>query len=385
MIAKRGTSMSIYDHRRRRRGQALVIFAGGLIAIVVGVGLVIDVGYAWAQQRNTQNGADASARAGAIVLGQHQAEGAASTKTGFDVWNAIQGTAATNEVTVGPGEAQYTDWQGNLLGSTVVAGGSIPAGAQGVQVTAQRVQGTFLVRVVGINTWTLRQDATAVAGPSTGCLDTLDGCNILPVTFPVTVFACTNNGKSQPIDPPQSWSTGQAIILPICGGNPGSVGWLDWTPPNGGTSELTDVILHPPAVSVPLPSWQYVTATGNISAKQVEDALNSYAGEPVLLPFFDSTCNVEPTNNQVSGCPAGNVGGAGQNQWYHITKFLSFQLAAPKGAFVNGNNTAACQVTNANECLKGAFITFITEGTVTGPCPAGGCPTGTTFSVQLIK
>ena len=102
----------------------------------------------------------------------------------------------------------------------------------------------------------------------------------------------------------------------------------------------------------------------------------------VLLPFFDSTCNTTPTNPELFGCPEGSEGGSGTNQWYHVTKFLSFQLASPKGAFVNGNNEATCGVTNAKECLKGAFIT---EGTVTGPCPAGGCPVGTTFSVQLIK
>ena len=372
------------DLRERVRGQAIVIFAGGLIAIVLGVGLVIDVGFAWAQQRNTQNGADASARAGAIVLGQHQAEGVGSTKTGFDVWNAIQGTAATNEVAVKPGDAQYTTWQGVPLGVPVVAGGGIPSGAAGVAVTAEREQGTFLVRVAGITTWTVRQDATAVSGPSTGCLETLDGCNLLPITFPVTVFACTNNGKTQPIDPPQEWDTGDPIILPICGGNPGSVGWLDWTPPGGGASELAAVITTPPDVDVPLPSWQFITQTGDISAKTVEDALNAYAGEVVLLPFFDSTCNTEPTNQELSGCPTANVGGTGTNQWYHIVKFLAFELASPKGAFVNGNNAAACGVTNAKECLKGAFITFITDGTVGPPCTTA-CPVGTSFAVQLIK
>ena len=79
--------------------------------------------------------------------------------------------------------------------------------------------------------------------------------------------------------------------------------------------------------------------------------MNTYAGEPVLLPFFDSTCNTEPTNTLISGCPDANVGGAG-NQWYHVTKFLSFQLAAPKGAFVNGNNTAECGVTNAKSASR---------------------------------
>lgn len=378
--------MRTQDHHARTRGQAIVIFAGGLIAIVVGVGLVIDVGFAWAQQRNAQNGADASARAGAVVLAQHQAEAPASTRTGLDVWNAVQSTAGSNDVTIGPEDAHYTDWQGLPLPGDppVTNNGAIPPNAAGIRATATRVQETYLIRVVGLGEWDVRQDAIAVAGPTNPCQATVTGCNLLPITFPVTVFACTDNGKTQPVDPPQGWAAGQQIVLPICGGNPGSVGWLDWTPPAGGTSELADVILNPPPVSVPLPSWQYVTQTGDISAKQVEDAINTYAGQPVLLPFFDSTCNEEPTNNEKSGCPV-EPGGAGVNQWYHITKFLSFQLAEPKGAFVTGDNTAECGVTNAKECLKGAFITFITEGPVGPPCPPEGCPVGTAFSVQLIK
>lgn len=372
------------SHRRSARGQAIVIFAGGLIAIVLGVGLIVDAGFAWSQQRNTQNGADASARAGAVVLAKHQADPSAP-QTGTDVWNAVFSTAAQNGVTVQ--EARYTDWQGAPLtgNPAVTAGTTIPTGAAGVRVDALKNQQTYLIRVVGMNNWQIIQTATAVSGPTTGCVDTVDGCTLLPITFPVTVFACTNNGKTQPIFPPQEWTTGEVITLPICGGNPGSVGWLDWSPPAGGSSELADVIANPPDIDIPLPSWQYITQTGDISAKPVEDALNAYAGEVVLLPFFDSTCNETPANNELSGCPAGAVGGTGTNQWYHITKFLSFELLDGKGAFVNGNNSTACAITNAKECLKGTFITFITEGPVGAPCPTGGCPAGTAFSVQLIK
>ena len=127
----------------------------------------------------------------------------------------------------------------------------------------------------------------------------------------------------------------------------------------------------PPNISVPLPSWQYVTQTGDISAKPVEDAINEYAGDCLSsIPFFDSTCDADPDKQPSSATVrSANVGGSGQNQWYHISKFLSFQLDDPKGAFVNGNNSAACAVANAKECLKGSFVTFITEGTVWGgPC-----------------
>ena len=369
--------------RRRQsgEGQILVLFAGGLIAIILGVGLVIDVGYAWAQQRHTQNSADASARAGALVLAKRSADGPSSTVTDSTVNSAVFEAAVANGVTVSA--AEYTDWQGNALGASV-GGGTIPANAAGVRAATLKQQGTYLIRVAGINTWDIVQEATAVSGPTAGCFDTQDGCSLLPVAFPVTVFTCTNNGKTQPANPPQTWAVGQPITLPLCGGNPGSVGWIDWTPPAGGTSELTNVILNPPNVSISLPSWQYITETGDISAAQVEDALNTYAGEVVLVPFFDSTCNETPTNNETSGCPTAAVGGAGVNQWYHITRFLSFQLDAPKGAFVNGNNSATCAVANAAECLKGRFVSFVTEGQVGAPCP-GGCPAGTSYAVQLYR
>ncbi|MFL5756692.1 MAG: hypothetical protein ACJ77N_10385, partial [Chloroflexota bacterium] len=169
--------------------------------------------------------------------------------------------------------------------------------------------------------------------------------------------------------------------------NPGSVGWIDWTPTAGGTSELATVIRTRPPTNIPLPSWQYITATGDISAQQVEDALNLYAGQIVLFPLFDSTCNQTPTNNQTSGCPAGATGGNGQNQWYHVTQFLAFQLDAPKGAYVNGSNTAACAAANANECVKGAFVDLVGEGNAGAPCapPDSDACKGLTYSVQLIR
>jgi len=173
------------------------------------------------------------------------------------------------------------------------------------------------------------------------------------------------------------------VTVPLCGGNPGSVGWIDWTPTAGGTSELASVIASRPAQVIPLPSWKYITETGDISSANVEDALNAYAGQVVQFPLFDSTCSEQPANDRLDGCPPGSVGGNGTNQWYHISHFLSFQLSYPKGAYVNGNNSVACSDANANECIKGAFVALLGEGGVT-TCPPEGCPAGTSWTVQLI-
>ncbi len=54
-----------------KRGQALVIMVGAMIAVIAMAGLIVDGGNAWAQQRDTQNGTDAAAEAGAIVIVQN--------------------------------------------------------------------------------------------------------------------------------------------------------------------------------------------------------------------------------------------------------------------------------------------------------------------------
>jgi hypothetical protein len=390
--------------RSRQRGQILVLFTGAVVALILASGLVVDGGFAYAEERNTQNGADSAAKAGALILARQAAGATCPVGTGTppNCWdepvrNAVFGSAGANLVAVN--RAIYTDWQGVRLPAgcdsaadastwscAMVGGGVVPTDAAGVWVEARKNPGTFLVRLAGISQWNILQDATAVSGPTTACEGTAsDACILLPVTFPVTVLQCGQGNTSVPADPPQAWSFGQPITLPLCGGNPGSVGWIDWTPPNGGSSELEQVINNPPPVNIPLPSWQYITATGDISSSQVENALNQYAGQIVQVPMFDSTCNTTPTDNSLSGCPAGSVGGNGTNQWYHIKKFLAFELASPKGAFINGSYLHTdCASVNSDSCIKGAFVDFITEGTVTGPCP-GTCPEGTEFAVQLIK
>lgn len=371
--------------RAAGRGQVVVIFAVALVALLAMTGLIIDGGRAWAEQRLVQNAADAAARAGTIVMARRSAEGTDTTMTpaqwGEEIRNEVYLSAAINGVTIA--SATYVDSSGTIIAGEFVDGRVPPAAAVGVEAVATKGFDTSLVRILGMTEWRLTKPATAISGPSAGCQDTLAGCALLPISFPVTVLSCGQGNTSVPELPTRQWETGVEVTIPLCGGNPGSVGWLDWTPPYGGTSELTEVILDPPPQDIPLPSWKYITATGDISALQVENALNTYAGQVVLFPMFDSTCAEEPTNNELDGCPAEETGGAGVNQWYHIPYFLAFQFAYPKGAFVNGDNSVACSDANAKECIKGSFVALLGEGSV-GSCPAEGCPSGTSWAVQLI-
>src|SRR6187431_2541537 len=111
------TAMGLFKHRdRHERGQVLVIVALGLVVMVAMVGIVIDGGYAWGKQRETQNGSDAASEAGAVLLAENLA-GALPTKTDANIRAAANSVAVANDIGPAP-SAYYTDFNGNLLTAT---------------------------------------------------------------------------------------------------------------------------------------------------------------------------------------------------------------------------------------------------------------------------
>ena len=391
-------------HRQPRQGgQILVLMVAGLVAMFAMVGLIVDGGFAFAQQRATQNGTDAAADAGAVTL----ARGVGGTMpTDSAVLAAVNGAITNNGLT--GGTAYYTDVKGQLLTAAgtpttvpalAVQVGQAPLGAvppcldptscvngraSGVQVAGRKTTGTFVARVIGINSFAIGAVATAVSGYLTGVCDAQAGCNVLPVTFPVTIVTCDGQNNPVPAVPPVPYQVGTHYTIPLCKNGPGNVGWLDWTPPAGGTSELVSAILNPTNPAIPVPSWQYITSTGNVNAKSVEDAINTYAGKVVLIPQFDATCNTQPSGSAVGNCPPANVGGNGTNQWYHLPQFAALLLDSPKAAYITGSNSEECDTGNgATSCIKGTFVNFVTGGVV-GPGVGSGGNTSV-VGVQLIK
>ena len=262
--------------REAARGQVLIIVAVGMIVIIAMVGIVIDGGYAWGKQRETQNGADSSAEAGAVVLMQNVA-GVVPAKTDADVLTAVN--AAGQASNIGDPDAYYTNITGDLLdvnGAVVadvasaakVGDGLIPLGASGVKAIGAQTFDTFLARVIGFTQFTTTAPATAVAGYQGGTCDAEAGCILLPITVPVTVVSC--DGQNDPVPAPGApyWpAPSDVTVIPLCKTGPGNVGWLDWTPTGGGTSELIDAILTPSNPDISWPNWYYVTSTGNVNSQ----------------------------------------------------------------------------------------------------------------------
>jgi hypothetical protein len=380
--------------RRTRRdgekGQALAIIAIMMTVLLAVGAMVVDGGNGMAQQRGTQNGADAAALAGAVVIAEKMG---GQTVTDSDVSSAVS-TAFVQNATDNSA-SYYVDYNNNVVG-TVGRGGSIPSDAGGVQTGGARTFDTFLAGIMGMNTWTATAQATAMAGALRSVCSADDGCSVMPVTFSIPITTC--DGSNRPLRIGVDWplvgldiaradTTGRyESIVPLCKNGPGGVGWLDM-----GCGTLRDSITTPCNSSFDIPTWLH-TESGNVN--NVESAVNAYSGNVILIPMFDATCRDVPN----SGLPADCTDpGNGDNLYYHIPRFAQFLLDR---AYIQGGNAASCNSTpgsplvggnGGTSCFKGWFVRYIRQGKVGNfqSCSEAG---GTTdclhepiLGVQLVK
>ena len=327
---------------RSERGQTLIITALSMVVLIGLVGLVIDGGHAWGKLRQTQNGADSVAKAGAVVI-QHMLATIGTPNDGT-VGCAVEDAADVNDVELVL--AEYTDPFGDVLGPVgpCGSGAGIFPGAQGVKATTRQDFDTFLGGIVGVPTFRAETDATAVVGVEQNVCPAAAGCGALPVTFPHIGEICDDteavysiaeddgDGIWEPyelLDEDAILSAANLAILPLCGDQPGSVGWLDF-----GCGNLANHIENPCNGSIPIPSWEQ-THTGNINC--CEDELNELAGSlvgvaededtVVAIPIHDNTCTDQPADDDPTCEPLdGEWSGNGNNNFYHMNFWIGFKL-----------------------------------------------------------
>jgi hypothetical protein len=398
---------------RGQRGQSIVILAGGLVAMLAMVGLVIDGGNAFAQQRTTQNGMDAAAEAGAVELARRMS---GIDPVGDDVtWDqrvfaAVTATSANNGLTA-TGTPKYTDYAGAELGD--VGAGVIPANTQGVHAGGSRSFSTFFAGVIGIGNFTASAEATAITGYA---IESGFG-NVLPLTFPVILTQCDDSGSNRVYNPlgdapAGEWPTGpnNLIAMPLCNNGPGNVGWLDWDPPYGGASEIAGDITDPShSPSITTPHWYYVDETGSITS--LDDDMDTWEGKDVIFPIYDAhadnpstpsvdeshlgTCDATPTGTQklLSDCPIGQEGLSGGKGWYLFVTLGKFHLVH---SYIQGNHETECNdpalasVASApggriKQCLIGYFKDRVIASEMTVGQGTTAPSSLTPFAVQLIK
>lgn len=405
--------MRVVSSREAARGQIMIVAVLALVAIVGMVGLVIDGGALFAQQRISQNGADAGATAGTVIIAE--AMGGATGRTNQQVFDAIEASALANDLA--GWTAEYTNDFGQPIGINVTdTAGPIPTGAEGVRATGSRSVSTTFSRIFGFDQIPATAEATVVAGPLSGeCVAEDDGCVVLPITFPVQVSECDSSGsliqgpwvgapppghesegywplvgsESLPSATNPTGDQSKMAILPFCkssSGGSGAFGKLDLAPGMNFPQE----IVGPINVTINLPDW-FQTQPGNVAS--VDGELSAWIHKPVLIPLNNQACRQDP--GALDTCPSGQEGvdPVGNNTWYYVHTLAVFYI---DDVLIQGSEGDDCNNPPGNPvvpttdtgtgflgCIKGWFVNYVTAGPI---IPGGSTAPGTTaIGIQLIK
>lgn len=247
--------MSVRLSRSTAPGQSIPLIALLIVVLFAMVGLSVDVGNTYAQQRNTVRGTNAAALAGMTALIQNSSDQAIGkiiqeslrSNQIEGVYNDPNNLAQPNQRTI---RAYYMDAKGNyLVACNIGSCGSIPGGTTYIEVQVSGTVDTYFARVV--DRPTLPVSAQAFAGR---CTPTQ---GVYPIGIQVSNLDSTATNFQEPTDPaqqpyfgqyyPASHPTGiskRRIYVKDGFDGPGQFGWLRWRAANnaGNATELAAML-----------------------------------------------------------------------------------------------------------------------------------------------
>lgn len=374
--------------RTRAAGQSIPLIALLIVVLIGAVGLAVDVGNDYAQQRNTVRGTNAAALAGmnAMIQGvSDQAVGQViqqSLKSNKidGIYGQADDVAGSNQRII---QAHYLDSKGNYIGSCNIGSCvQVPTGATYIEVKVNGTVDTYFARV--LQRPTLPVKAQAFAGR----------CPAVQGVYPIAIQSSTiaNNKFKMPDDPNQQvkpyWDpayqipnypttlTKRRIYLKDNADAPGNFSYLRWQAAQkagdatnlaamikipgtlaNGFEEVTpwpDPNSQPPIVNgkVVYPikpgelnadDWLYGNS-GFSGSKAVDDALQEHVRNDIMiLPIVDPAIGQGVnTKFQVAGLGAfylDGFGGNGANAWFDLV-------------YVGSANSIACLSTPAVAAAK---------------------------------
>ncbi|PLS81379.1 MAG: hypothetical protein CYG59_05960 [Chloroflexi bacterium] len=183
--------------RRRQAGQSLPLIAVMLVVIIGMVGLSVDVGNAYGQQRRVQNAANAGAVAAMNLANRNSSNP--------NVWDNVKRTLAANRIDLNSGyydvRAEYIfdnaapqligEWHGKYE-SDYIPTGNPPKNFTRIQVTLTERMDTHFARIVGRKDLTVNANGSACVGKF--------GLGTYPIGVPIklnsTVHDILNPGAS---------------------------------------------------------------------------------------------------------------------------------------------------------------------------------------------
>lgn len=264
---------------REQRGQILVLFALGLVAVVAMVGLVLDGGDTFSQRRNEQSAADLAALAGAnAYLNNYMTTHSAAAAT-----VAARAAATSSASTNG-----YTSAGGANVNAAVSL---LPHGAT-VQVDITRAHENAFARVMGFNSWDVSVTATA----ETGTVDTAVGA--APWTMNVGAF----NPDGSPKYTTATDFGDQNGDYPA---NATDIAWTDFNGNNNvNTSEVSNIIDGSSVITATFDVGQYLGQHNEGYHNALFSDVNTYlAGKDLPVPIVGpGTPNCTSPTGYRNGC-----------------------------------------------------------------------------------
>lgn len=323
------------------RGQMLVLFSLSLVAIVLLVGLVVDVGYALSQRRTAQDAADFASIAGTKVVGQ-KLTGDAADGTDANVVAAIESTLAANGARVRDSlnlplyTARYVNGAGTDIGPV---GSGMPAGAQGVAVEASTTWQPYFLGIIGVSNWTAGANAAAIS-PAINL-----GTGILP--FGVSAATLAAHDECPPGETAGSAACPTFHLSPGSLNVPGGFAWLKFgcynrtvaskhyglgqvlPAANGGCSN-SKPFLDGEWGSLPTtPGNTYgcCTSVSQSTADGFGNYIASLPGNKASINDGQPTISYLEANDIAGWVPIWDyANGNGQNGYYHIVGYAAFEI-----------------------------------------------------------
>jgi hypothetical protein len=299
--------------RPAQRGQVLVMFAGGLIALIAVVGLVIDGGNVFFNRRDDQNASDLASLAGTKRLYDYYVSNSVYTATD-NPYTKIAASLAENGCVTANGCEWTARYVGARSGQTYPVLGTVasytsgdiaPPGAilgakaLGIQVDVRTQPRTFFLGVFGQGSWDVRTSATAM----TGALTSVPPNGLLPIAL---------------VDG-QALNPGTIYSLTAGANGPGNFGWVSWDGSNN-AGALATSICDPNNPSFALP-YQFTGDPGKTNADDVRACLQQWVSnqQTILIPI------VWAPNDPLA--PAGcSTGAQGNNFTFCIKSVVSFTV-----------------------------------------------------------
>ena len=353
---------------QRQRGQAVVLVALMMVALVAFAGLALDGAQVYMMRRGMQNAADAGALAGANEMGNKSPSGVIASKVHS---YTMSGGG------IGNGADSYTAVylpSGNDVKTTA------PATSDNcIRVTARANFPTFLIGLIGFDTLDAAASAKVCAWPLSAASPDLWPMLIQTPTTPLTngLSFIFNDGTSQ---------SGGFGWADFDGGNNSTGDTLNWLQnPFGGPWSVFDWDLNASECnqsmaqyfSTYIQVWRHCISgdPGASATQNIENAVIARFGNPVDVLVYDTAA---PFNN-----------GAGAA--YHIVGFARF---IPRNVCLRGNCCNQLQqdygwkpVGCSNAQFKwviGEFIGFVEPGQGCDPNVDPYCYDAGVYTIQMV-